>query len=70
VSNEVSIMTNARQTLSSTLASLCAYLGSQPQSEQKTSYELELDRLLNACEAEAPGVRRYVGLLKRRAWWV
>ena len=63
-------MTNARQTLSFLLVRLCAYLGSQPQSEQKTTYELELDGLLNACEDEAPSVRRYVGLLKRKAWWV
>jgi hypothetical protein len=70
VSNEVRIMMNARQTISFTLPSLWAYLGWQPQSEQKTTYERELDRLLTACEDEAPGVRRYIGLLKRRAWWV
>jgi hypothetical protein len=63
-------MTSARQTLSITLAGLRDYLGSQPKSKQMTSYERGLDRVLNACEDEPLGVRRYVGLLKRRAWWV
>jgi hypothetical protein len=63
-------MTSARQTLSFTLASLCAYLGSRPNSKQRAPYERELDHLLDACEDEPLGVRRYVGLLKRRAWSV
>lgn len=70
MSNEVSIMTSARQTLSFTLTSLCAQLGLQLHSNQKTPYERELDRLLDACEDEPPIARRYVGLLKRKAWWV
>ena len=70
MSNEVNTMTNPLQTLSFMLARLCAYLGLQSQSQQKTTYELDLNRVLNACEDEAPGVRRYVRSLKRRAWWV
>jgi hypothetical protein len=70
MSSDVSIMTSARQTLWLVLASLCTHLGSQAHHNQKTPYERELDRLLNASEDEPPVVRRYVGLLKGRAWWV
>ena len=63
-------MTSARQILSFTLGSLLGYSGSQSYSNQETAYERELDRLLNACEDEPPVVRRYVGLLRKRAWWV
>ena len=63
-------MTSVRQILSFTLGSLLAQLGSQSHSSQATAYERELDRLLNACEDEPPVLRRYVCLLKKRAWWV
>jgi hypothetical protein len=70
VSNEVSIMTSARQSVSFSLSNLRALLGSQPHSKQMRPYEREIDRLLNACDDEPPVVRRHVGLLKRRVWWV
>ena len=68
--NDISVITIARQTLASRLAGLCAHLSAQPLADQKTPYELELARLLNACESEPLGVRRHVAILKRRAWWV
>jgi hypothetical protein len=63
-------MTSAQQILSFTLRSLISHLGSLWPSNQQTAYERELDRLLNACEDEPPVVRRHVGILKKRAWWV
>jgi hypothetical protein len=63
-------MTSARQILSFTLDGLLAHLVSLSHSNQQTAYERELDRVLNACEDEPPVVRRYVGTLKKRAWWV
>jgi hypothetical protein len=64
------VMRSVRQTLTSTLASIGARWSARPLSDQKTPYELELDRLLNASETEPDGVRRRVAMLKRRAWWV
>ena len=63
-------MTSAQQVLSFMLGSLFARLGSLSHSNQQTAYERELDRLLSACEDEPPGVRRHVGILRKRAWWV
>ena len=59
-------MTSAQQTLFVALSRL----GSLWPSNQQTAYELELDRLLNACEDEPPVVRCHVGVLRKRAWWV
>ena len=64
-------MTGARQILSFTLGSLFAHWGSPSHSNDKTAYERELDRLLNACDDEPPAVRRLqekclVGLTKSR----
>ena len=63
-------MTDTQQIVSFTLSSLFSRLGSLWRSNQQTAYERELDRLLNACEDEPPVVRRHVGILRKRAWWV
>ena len=63
-------MTGARQILSFTLGSLFAHWGSLSHANDKTAYERELDRLLNACDDEPPAVRRQVGILRKSAWWV
>ena len=42
----------------------------QLRSQDQTTYQRELARLLAACEDEPAHVRRYVGSLKRSAWWV
>jgi hypothetical protein len=63
-------MTGARQILSFTLGSLFARWGSLSHANDKTAYERELDRLLNACDDEPPAVRRQVGILRKSAWWV
>ena len=54
-------MTGARQILSFTLGSLFAHWGSLSHANDKTAYERELDRLLNACDDELPAVRRRSG---------
>ena len=59
MSNEVSTMTNARQSVSFTLANLLAHLGSLPHANDMTAYEREIDRLLErmrrrAARCEAP----------------
>ncbi len=63
-------MTGARQILSFTLGSLFAHWGSPSHANDKTAYERELDRLLNACDDEPPAARRQVGILRKSAWWV